>query len=94
VIGLVRGWGYQGVVISDDLGAAASVRTIPAGQRAVRFIAAGGDVVINADPSLVPAMTKALLAKAAKDPAFAARVTESAGRVLALKQSLGVFQCG
>jgi len=75
VIGLVRGWGYQGVVISDDLGAAASVRTIPAGQRAVRFIAAGGDVVINADPSLVPAMTKALLAKAAKDPAFAARVT-------------------
>lgn len=94
VIGLVRGWGYQGVVISDDLGAAASVRKIPAGQRAVRFVAAGGDVVIDADPSLVPAMTAALLAKAAKDPAFATRVTESAARVLALKQDLGVFRCG
>lgn len=94
VIGLVRGWGYTGVVISDDLGAAASVRKIPAGQRAVRFVQAGGDVVIDADPSLAPAMTKALLAKAAKDPAFAARVTESAARVLALKQDLGVFRCG
>ena len=94
VIGLLRDWGYEGVVISDDLGAAASVRKIPAGQRAVKFIAAGGDVVIDADPSLVPAMTKALLAKAAKEPAFAARVTESAARVLALKQDLGVFRCG
>lgn len=94
VIGLLRDWGYEGVVISDDLGAAASVRKIPAGQRAVKFIAAGGDVVIDADPSLVPAMTQALLAKAAKEPAFAARVTESAARVLALKQDLGVFRCG
>lgn len=94
VIGLLRGWGYQGVVISDDLGAAASVRKAPAGQRATKFVAAGGDVVIDADPSLVPAMTKALLAKAAKEPAFAARVTESAARVLALKQDLGVFRCG
>jgi len=94
VIGLVRNWGYQGVVISDDLGAAASVRKIPAGRRAVRFIAAGGDVVIDADPSLVPAMTKALLAKAAKDPAFAARVTESAARVLTLKHGLGTYTCG
>lgn len=93
VIGIVRGWGYTGVVISDDLGAAASVRKIPAGQRAVRFVAAGGDVVIDADPSLVPAMTKALLAEAAKDPAFATRVTESASRVLALKQDLGLFSC-
>jgi len=89
-----RGWGYQGVVISDDLGAAASVRSIPAGQRAVRFVAAGGDVVIDADPSLVPAMAKALLAKAAKEPAFAKRITESAARVLALKQDLGTFTCG
>ena len=50
-------------------------------------------MVINANPSLVPAMTKALLAKAAKDPAFATRITESAARVLALKQDLGVFGC-
>lgn len=93
VIRIVRGWGYDGVVISDDLGAAASVRSVPAGQRAVRLVQAGGDVVIDADPSLVPAMTKALLAKAAKDPGFATQVTESAARVLALKESLGVMQC-
>ena len=86
--------GYDKVVISDDLGAAQSVAQIPAGERAVRFIKAGGDLVINADPDTIGAMVKALSAKADADPAFAAKITASAARVLTLKQGLGQLRCG
>ena len=49
--GMVRGdLGFDGVVIADDLGAAAEVASVPAGRRAVRFVAAGGDIVITAGP--------------------------------------------
>lgn len=94
VIGLLRDWGYEGVVISDDLGAAVAVRKVPAAQRAVRFLAAGGDVVINADPALTAAMAGGVLKRAGQDPDFAAAVTESAARVLRLKQELGLYDCG
>src|SRR5262249_58656954 len=41
--GMVRGdLGWSGVVITDDVGAAAEVASVPAGQRATRFVAAGG----------------------------------------------------
>ena len=94
VIGLLRDWGYEGVVISDDLGAAVSVRRIPAAQRAVRFLAAGGDLVINADPALTSAMAGGVLKRAGRDAEFAAAVTESAARVLRLKSELGLYDCG
>ncbi len=85
--------GFTGVVISDDLGAAKSVAHVPASERAVRFVAAGGDLLINADPSLQPAMTEAVVKRVAADPAFAAKVTAAAGRVLALKSSVGIGTC-
>lgn len=94
VIGLLRGWGYDGVVISDDLGVAASVRKVRAADRAVRFIAAGGDLVINANPALTKAMANGLLTRAKKDDDFADRVTESAARVLELKSRVGAYDCG
>jgi len=94
VIGILRDWGYDGVVISDDLGAAISVGKVPAGQRALRFLSAGGDVVINASPALVAPMVKALKKQADADPAFAERVTASATRVLQMKQDLGILACG
>lgn len=94
VIGLLRGWGYDGVVISDDLGVAASVRKVRAADRAVRFIAAGGDLVINANPALTKAMAQGLLARVKKDDAFAKRVTASAARVLTLKSRVGAYDCG
>jgi beta-N-acetylhexosaminidase len=94
VIGLLREWGYDGVVISDDLGAAVSLGSVPASQRAVRFVAAGGDVAINADPALTASMVSGLLQRANSDPAFARQVTESAARVLRLKQGLGRYDCG
>lgn len=94
VIGLLREWGYDQVVISDDLGVAKAVQKVSAGQRAVRFVAAGGDLVINADPQLTGAMATALAKQAQSDEAFAARIDQAATRVLALKQQLGLVACG
>ncbi|HEY3340178.1 MAG TPA: glycoside hydrolase family 3 N-terminal domain-containing protein [Propionicimonas sp.] len=94
VIGLLRQWGYDGVVISDDLGAAVSLRSVPASQRAVRFLAAGGDLVINASPGLTAAMVAGVKKRAGSDPAFAQRLTVSAARVLALKEKVGRYDCG
>ena len=39
--------GFRGVVISDDVGAAKQVAQYSPGQRAVRFVAAGGDIVLT-----------------------------------------------
>lgn len=84
---------FDGLVISDDLGSAASVADVPAGQRAVRFVRAGGDLVINADPHSVDEMANALVAKAGQDPAFAEQVSRSATRVVEFKESLGLVRC-
>jgi beta-N-acetylhexosaminidase len=94
VIGLLRDWGYDKVVISDDLGAARALRDIPAKQRAVRFVDAGGDLAISVEPKAAAAMAKGLVARAKDDPAFAERLTESATRVLVLKQEYGLVSCG
>ena len=93
VIAILRDWGYDGVVISDDLGAAAALRAVPAGVRAVRFVAAGGDLAITADAELVPAMAAGLVARAKREPVFDARLVEATARVLALKQALGLPGC-
>lgn len=81
--GLLRGrLGFRGVVVSDDLARAAAVRSVPYGERAVRFFAAGGDLLLATDASVVPAMSAAVLARAGRDPAFAATVKAAVLRVL------------
>jgi beta-N-acetylhexosaminidase len=85
--------GFHGVVISDDLGAARAVADIPPADRATRFVAAGGDVVLTALPSTVPAMTGALRDRAAAEPAFAALVDAAVTRVLDLKVRRGLATC-
>ena len=86
---LRREMGFSGVVITDDVSAAVQVQDVSAGDRAVRAIRAGCDIVLaSAEPAVAADMVKALIAAAQSDPAFAARVDESAARVLALKGSL------
>ncbi|MGV8978207.1 MAG: glycoside hydrolase family 3 N-terminal domain-containing protein [Cellulomonas sp.] len=87
VDGLLRGQlGFHGVVITDDLSAAAQVEAWSPGERAVKAIEAGCDLVLaSKDPSVLPAMVQALLDKARADPAFAAAVEQAARRVLAAK---------
>ena len=93
VTDLLRGdLGYDGVVITDDVNAKA-VRSTPAPQRAVRFIAAGGDIVLTGDASVAPAMIAAVTAEAADDDAFAAKVDASVQRVVTLKERMGLLPC-
>jgi beta-N-acetylhexosaminidase len=93
VTDLLRGdLGYDGVVITDDVNAQA-VRSTPAPQRAVRFIDAGGDIVLTGNASVAPGMIAAVKAKAADDPAFAAKVDASVQRVVTLKERMGLLPC-
>ncbi|WP_238334792.1 glycoside hydrolase family 3 N-terminal domain-containing protein [Kribbella amoyensis] len=95
VQGMLRGdLKYGGVVITDDVGAAAEVASVPAGERATRFVAAGGDVVITAKASLTSAMVDALVTKAERDKAFAGKLQDSVRRVLTLKERRGLVSCG
>ncbi len=85
--------GFTGVVVSDDLGKAVAVAAVPVADRAVRFVAAGGDLVLTADPAAAPAMLDGLAAKAAADPVFASTVTAAARRVLTAKDASGLLPC-
>ncbi len=89
--GMLRGeLGFRGVVISDDLGTAAQVRAWTPGQRAVDFLDAGGDVVLDVDPALIPQMVDAVAAAAQANAQFAAKVNAAALLVLTTKQGLGL----
>ena len=69
---MVRGdLGFTGVVISDDL-AAAAMRDLSPGQRMLRFLRAGGDLAIVGDPSLAARMADAVVDEARDDPKLAA----------------------
>ena len=83
---------FDGVVISDDL-AAAAYTDVPARQRALRFIRAGGDLAIVGDTGLVPEMAEALIEQAQDDQDFAAAVAEKATRVVALKARRDLATC-
>jgi beta-N-acetylhexosaminidase len=78
--------GFEGVVITDDLSAAAQVQAWSPGDRAVLAIAAGVDVVlVSSNPSVLPAMVQAVTAKAQADPGFAQVVDAAARRVVEAK---------
>ncbi|HEY3535011.1 MAG TPA: glycoside hydrolase family 3 N-terminal domain-containing protein [Pedococcus sp.] len=92
---LLRGrLGFTGVVITDDVGVAKAVAAVPVGERATRFIEAGGDIVLTASASQAPVMLAAIAAKRASSKAFAAQVDAAAVRVLDLKSDLGLAHCG
>jgi beta-N-acetylhexosaminidase len=90
---LRRHFGYSGLVMSDDLGAAAAVTSVRTGDRAVRFVRAGGDLVLTVRPQDAAPMTNALLAAANDSPAFAARVTDAARHVVRAKYRAGLMRC-
>jgi beta-N-acetylhexosaminidase len=95
ITGMLRGdLGFQGVVISDDLGNARQVEQWSAGSRATQFVAAGGDVVLTADPAQAPAMAKALVAKADSSPVFRDQVDRAVLRVLRAKAAAGLLPTG
>jgi beta-glucosidase-like glycosyl hydrolase len=92
VTGMLRGdLGFGGVVVSDDLGNARQVSGFTPGNRAIDFVAAGGDLVLTVNIATLPEMFLALLSRAGSDAGFAARVNASALRILTAKQRLGLL---
>lgn len=83
--------GFDGVVITDDVGNAAQLRPWTPGQRATRFIDAGGDMVLTARTDTLPQMVSAVRSRAAASPAFAAKVDAAALRVLRAKEDAGLL---
>ena len=94
ITGLLRErLGYTGMVMSDDLGAADAAEILPAGQRAVRFVAAGGDLVLTIRPQDAAPMSRALIAEARRSPAFADRIADAARHVVHAKVRAGLITC-
>ena len=85
--------GFDGVVISDDLEMGAIRDHFSLRQTVTMGVRAGMDVLLFSNTakyraSLGQEILDILLAEAAADPAFAARIEESYGRIVALKSNL------
>jgi beta-N-acetylhexosaminidase len=95
VIGdLLRGGlGFDGVVMTDDVGNAAELAAVPPAQRALGFFAAGGDLVLTLDNDELPAMNIAAAAQAQRDPAFQRTLDTSTLRVLTARVEGGIQPC-
>jgi beta-N-acetylhexosaminidase len=94
VMRLLRsGLGFGGVIVSDDLGEAAAVQAIAPGERAIRFLSAGGDLITSQDLGPAEQMAPAVLARAEGSSAFRATVNAAAQRVLTAKRAAGLLPC-
>ena len=94
VTGLLRDrLGWKGVVMTDDLGQAVAVRSVPTGERATRFIQAGGDISLTVVSSKASTMAAAIVGEAKKSRTFSAQVDAAVLRVLTLKQQRGLLTC-
>lgn len=91
---LLRGQlGYQGVIITDDIGNAVAVQSAPVESRGRRFIAAGGDIVLTASPATIGPLIAGIRSARASSPAFKARLDAAVLRVLTLKTQRGLTSC-
>lgn len=91
---LLRGeLAFGGVVVSDDLGNAAAVRAVRPADRATRFVAAGGDLVLTVDPNAATSMLDGLTTRMATDALFTKQIDVAVRRVLEAKSALGLLHC-
>lgn len=103
VLGLLRGWGFDGVIITDALDMAAIRETVGIGEGAARALAAGADLLCIGNPTnrgeaTLPDQDRRDFL-AARDGILAAvddgsvsreRLAEAAGRVSRLAQTLSI----
>ena len=90
--GYLRGTvGYDGVITSDSLSAAALGGFDPR-EIGVRFVDAGADLACIGAADYVQPILDGLNERAASDQAFAEKVTRSAIRVMTLKYEMGLAQ--
>ena len=85
--------GFNGVVVSDDLGATVAVANITPADRAISFLLAGGDLIISKTVAPANAMAGAIAARVSSDAAFKARVDDAALRVIRAKMAVGLVRC-
>lgn len=83
--------GFQGVVTSDSMSAAALDGFEP-DDLGVRLVDAGGDLACIGDLDYVGLILDGLYAKASSDSAFSKKVRQSAIRVMTLKYDMGLAQ--
>ncbi|WP_205472789.1 glycoside hydrolase family 3 protein [Nocardioides sp. SYSU D00038] len=81
--------GFGGVIISDSFGSA-SVADVRPGERAIRFLEAGGTMVLDTNSYDLEPMSRAVLARAEADPAFAELVRDNVMLVLETKARYGL----
>lgn len=86
--------GFKGVVISDDLEMAAIREHFNAKDTVIRAVNAGVDVLLYSNTvknrtSLASDIRAILVAEAKRDPAFLARIQQSYGRIVGLKERIG-----
>jgi beta-N-acetylhexosaminidase len=84
---------FRGVVVSDDLGAAAAVAGLSSAARGIDFLTAGGDLITSQSLPAAIAMDQAILARAAHDAAFRATVNSAVMRILDAKQAYHLMPC-
>ncbi|MEV7604608.1 glycoside hydrolase family 3 N-terminal domain-containing protein [Paenarthrobacter sp. NPDC089322] len=76
---------FTGIILSDDVCSAAQLEPWSDADRALNFFAAGGTMLVCADPLSIPAMHQAVVQKAQADPAFRAKVDAAALTVIRVK---------
>ncbi len=79
---------FEGVAISDDIGAGAIGAVMTPAEAAVEAVAAGIDLIQVADPRNVAEVRRALLGAVEDGTLGEERLREAAGRVMALKREL------
>jgi beta-N-acetylhexosaminidase len=84
--------GFTGVIMSDSMTASA-VQDVPVADRGVRFLRAGGTVVLSVTMSTVTTMVAAVLDLARSDSGFRATVRRDALTVLRIKHRNGLLPC-
>jgi beta-N-acetylhexosaminidase len=91
---LLRGrLGFTGLVISDDISNAVAVSAALPGDRAIRFLQAGGDMVLIVNRADLLPMLTAVQGEAASSPAFGAILQQAAQHVVMSKIQLGLVPC-
>ncbi len=84
---------FYGVVVSDDLGAAAAVAGLSPANRGIDFLAAGGDMITSQSLPAAIAMDKAILARAAANTSFRTTVNNAVVQILDAKRVAHLLPC-
>ena len=82
--------GFDGVVISDDMGRAEQLQAWPLRKRALKFVHAGGNMILTVDPTQAQTITQSIIDYSQSHPAMRRQVNRSALKVLQAKHRAGL----